>query len=72
LLCGCSVEPLDSPTPKHQHYLNRYIQGTQTRVNICSFFHSFFFFIGVMAEDGQWLPYHLLVMEQRQAVQMSR
>jgi hypothetical protein len=32
----------------------------------------FLFFTGVTAEDGQWLPYRLLVMEQHQAAQMSR
>jgi hypothetical protein len=37
-----------------------------------SFIPFFYFLTGVMAEDGQWPPYHLLVMEQHRAAQMSR
>jgi ATP/maltotriose-dependent transcriptional regulator MalT len=29
-------------------------------------------FTGVMADDGQWLRYHPLVMEQLQEAQMSQ
>ena len=70
-LCGYSVEPSDSMIPCDYKLQN---------INIIwiaiykehKWEETFFFFTGVMAEGGQWLPYHLLVMEQHQAAQMSR
>jgi hypothetical protein len=39
---------------------------------MCESYKFHFLFTGAMADDGQWLPYRPLVMEQLQEAQMSQ